>query len=112
MEVLKVASMALAFLLELCALAAIGYWGFQTGQTTLVRLVLGLGLPLLIAILWGIFLSPKASMPVPEPWRTIVRQSIFALAVVLLYLSGQTVLAGIFALALVINLISLTVWKQ
>ena len=31
MIVLKYANLALAFLLELCALAALGYWGFVTG---------------------------------------------------------------------------------
>ena len=31
MIVLKYANLVLAFLLELCALAALGYWGFVTG---------------------------------------------------------------------------------
>ena len=33
MEIIKAANLALSFLLELCALAALGYWGFQTGQS-------------------------------------------------------------------------------
>jgi hypothetical protein len=35
MIVLKDANLALAFLLELCALAALGYWGFVTGCSRL-----------------------------------------------------------------------------
>ena len=31
LEVIKAANLALRFLLELCALGALGYWGFKTG---------------------------------------------------------------------------------
>ena len=37
MAILKGAKLALAFLLELCALAALGYWGFHTGRGTLAK---------------------------------------------------------------------------
>ena len=31
MEVIKAVNVALRFLLELCVLAALGYWGFKSG---------------------------------------------------------------------------------
>lgn len=36
--VLKNANATLAFLLELCVLVALGYWGFQTGQGTIAKI--------------------------------------------------------------------------
>jgi Protein of unknown function (DUF2568) len=46
LELLKGANLLLAFLLELCALGAFGYWGFTTGSTTLAKIGLGIGAPL------------------------------------------------------------------
>ena len=45
LAVLKNANAALAFFLELGVLAALGYWGFQTGKGTIARIGLGIGAP-------------------------------------------------------------------
>lgn len=63
MEVLKAANLGIRFLMELLALGALGYWGFQTGKGPLLRALLGLGAPLLAAVAWGMFVSPKAQVP-------------------------------------------------
>ena len=43
LELIKGTALALRFLLELCALGALGYWGFMTGGTALAKVGLGLG---------------------------------------------------------------------
>jgi hypothetical protein len=43
------------FVLELCLLAAVAWWGAATAG-----LPLGLALPLVVAVLWGTFCAPKA----------------------------------------------------
>ena len=53
-------NMGLDFLLELCTLAAAAYWGFQTGANLPMKLVLGIGAPLLIALIRGCFMAPNA----------------------------------------------------
>ena len=53
-------NLGLAFLLELAALAALGYWGYCTGDSTFTSLLLGIGAPLLAAIAWGLFAAPKS----------------------------------------------------
>ena len=58
MVVLKYANLALAFLLELCALAALGCWGFVTGGGLPAKICLGVGVPLLAAVLWGVLVGP------------------------------------------------------
>ncbi len=49
LTVLKNANLALAFFLELGVLAALGYWGFQTGQGTIAKIGLGISAPALAA---------------------------------------------------------------
>jgi len=56
-------NLTIRFLLELGALGAIGTWGFSTGGTTLARVLLGVGLPLLVAAFWAAFVGPGASTP-------------------------------------------------
>ncbi len=73
MELIKGAHLALRFLLELCALSALGYWGFKTGSGAVAKISLGIGTPLMAAIVWGTFLSPQA--PVRLPWLWCSGQS-------------------------------------
>lgn len=55
----------LAFLVELAALAVLCAWGFQAGGSTAVRLLLGIGLPLVAVVVWGLFAAPRARYDVP-----------------------------------------------
>jgi hypothetical protein len=55
------ANLTVAFLLELCALAALGYWGFRTASGPAAKAALGIGAPLLAAVLWGLFAAPSSS---------------------------------------------------
>jgi NADH:ubiquinone oxidoreductase subunit K len=61
--VIRAINLGVAFLLELAVLFAIGYWGLTMTQGWLVRLLASLGGILLMAVLWGIFASTKASAP-------------------------------------------------
>src|SRR6266511_3997628 len=47
-------NLALRFFLELAALYFIGYWGW-TQHAGVLRYLLAIGLPLLAAIIWGVF---------------------------------------------------------
>ena len=50
LEVIKGANLLLRFLLELCALGALGYWGFTTGSATITKVALAVGAPLVAAV--------------------------------------------------------------
>jgi hypothetical protein len=54
----------LRFGLELAMLASLAHWGFSE-QSSAVQWVLGLGAPLVAAVVWGRFIAPKASHPTP-----------------------------------------------
>jgi hypothetical protein len=63
MVALKSINLGVRFLLELCMLAAVGYWGFKTSSGWLLKTLPGIGTPLLIAVIWGSFVAPKAAYP-------------------------------------------------
>jgi hypothetical protein len=96
MEIVKGLLLVVRFVLELAALAALGYWGFTTGGDTLTKIVLGLGAPLLAAVLWGLFVSPKARFG-NEVLRAVVETVVFGGAVLALAAAGRTQLAIVFA---------------
>ena len=112
MTAFKYANLALSFILELCALVALGYWGFQTGQTTLTKIALGLGAPLVTAVLWGLFAAPRASRRLKGLALLLFKIAVFSLAIIALAAAGQPALAIIFALAVAVNLTLGAVWRQ
>jgi Protein of unknown function (DUF2568) len=74
---MQAANLGLRFLLELCALAAVGYWGLHH-HGGVAQFVLGIGGPLLVAVVWGLFLSPKATVSIPSPARLTLELVVFA----------------------------------
>ena len=112
MVIVKSANLALSFLLELCMLAALGYWGYKTGDGGFLQIALWIGAPLLVAIVWGILLAPASSRRLREPFHTLLEWVIFGLAFLALYATGQTVLTGIFVAIYAVNFILRSIWKQ
>jgi len=102
-------NLALRFLLELAALAAYGYFGWQVASGP-VRFLLALGLPVLAGVLWGLFAVPgdhvrsgKAPVLVPGIARLALEVVIFAGAVLALYAAGAHLAAFIFGAALLVQ---------
>ncbi|MGW1916797.1 YrdB family protein [Streptomyces sp. NPDC002076] len=50
----------LAFLVELAALACLSWWGFTVSDDEALRILLGVGTPLVAMALWSLFAAPKA----------------------------------------------------
>ncbi|QQP14926.1 YrdB family protein [Lysinibacillus agricola] len=105
-------NLALRFLLEICVIVAFGYWGLQTGKGIFFKLLLGIGTPVLFVVLWSMFGSPKATIPLDGAWHFMLEFVIFSLAVIALYATGRTQLASIFAILIIINQILLSVSHQ
>ena len=112
MAALKTANLGARFLLELGALAALAYWGFQVGVNLPMRLLLGIGAPLLAAAVWGTFVAPKARAPVSIPARLALEALVFGAAAFALAAAGRPILAWIFAGVVVINEVLLRRWGQ
>jgi hypothetical protein len=93
------ANLALAFLLELCALVALGYWGVRTGGGPVTKTVLGIGAPVVAAVLWGCSRRPCVRAARRAGGQLIV----FGSAVAALYTTGHRNLAIAFAVLVVAN---------
>ena len=100
---LLVASLGLQFLLELAALAALGYWGSTAGSGTFTHVALAIAAPLLAAVVWGMFGSPKAPFHLRGAWRLLLEVVFFGSASAALVIAGQPVLGAILAAAVMLN---------
>jgi hypothetical protein len=109
---LKTANLALAFLLELVAIGAFAYFGFTAGGSTIINIVLGIGLAVVSIVLWGIFAAPKSTRRLKGTALLVFKLVFFALAALALFAAGSTTLAVVFAALVMINLILAYAWEQ
>lgn len=105
-------NLALAFLLELCLLAAIVYWGLQLDASTGVRWVVGIGAAAVLALVWAVFAAPTAKRRLLRTPLIGFKLLVFALGAVVLYSTGQHVLAIVLAAVAISNLALAVVWDQ
>lgn len=105
-------NLALRFLLELVVLVAFTYWGFQSGDSLFQQLLLGTGLLVLIMVVWGMFVSPKAPYRLQIAPRIGVELLIFTLVTWALYSVGFTYIAFGFIALVILNQILLSLFDQ
>ena len=89
--------LAVAFLSELAALAALAQWGWESGSGA-TRLLLAVGAPLLAAVLWGLFAAPRSMLDVPV-LAVATKLLVFGSAVAALAATGHPRLALVLAAA-------------
>ncbi len=112
MDALKLLNLAVRFLLELCMLAAVAFWGFKTQSSWLMKILFGIGLPVLIAVLWGMFLAPKATHPLSGASFLTLELILFSTGALALFAGGKPTLGWIYAITVIVNKVLLIVWKQ
>jgi len=108
-EFIKGANLLLRFLLELCALGAVGYWGFRIGGGLAAKIRLGIGVPLVV---WAIFVSPQAPVRLALPLSLLLQVLVFGLAAAALVATGHRTPAWVFVALVVINALLMYVWGQ
>jgi hypothetical protein len=99
----RAANDGVRFLLELCALAALAYWGWQTGPTG-VSIVLAIAAPVAAAIVWGAFVAPKAPRHPRDPWRLVLELLVFGSGVAGLAAARGTRLALVLGAIVAVHL--------
>lgn len=109
---LRVFNLALRFILELVILFSLGYWGFHFDAGIIIQIVLGLGLPLFAAIIWGKIISPKATISLPLIGVLIIEFIIFGTAYLCLISSGFKVFAMIFGVVAIANRYIIIKWNN
>lgn len=109
---MKALNLLIAFLLELALLAAFGFWGFHLGRSNVVHWLVGLGAPLVMAIVWGQIAAPRAEHRLEPTQLLIFKVVVFTLGAATLYAAGQKRLAIALEAVSLISLALAFVWKQ
>jgi hypothetical protein len=84
---LRAASLALKFLVELAAFAAFAYWGATAGSGV-TSVVLAIAAPAVAIVLWGLLAAPRSRRRLPTAPRIVFELSVFVLAIVALVAAG------------------------
>ena len=104
-------NLAVRFFLELTALMAMGFWGWNQGKGAL-RFVLAFGIPVIAAIIWGVFAVPNdpsrsgnALVSTPGFLRLALELMFFSFATWTLYSAGAIRASWIFGIVTLIHYI-------
>ena len=102
-------NLMIRFILELLALVSVGLWAWKSFDGFL-QYLLGIGLPLLMTIVWGTFAVPddpsrsgKAAIPVSGFVRLLIEFLFFATATWALYDLQERELSTIFGAVVLIH---------
>jgi hypothetical protein len=98
----RYANDALRFFLELAALAALAYWGVTVDSP--LWPLFAVAAPLLMAVFWGQFMSPKAPRPLHDPLRLAAEIGVFGIAALALLARDHDALAVALAAAAAVHL--------
>jgi hypothetical protein len=100
---MRALNLVLRFVLEVCALAALAYGGWHVPGPVWLRILAAVAFPLIAAIIWGRWVAPKASHPIPDPQRLVPEWIVFGGATVALALTGHYLLAVLLAVLAAAN---------
>ena len=99
-------NLALRFILELTALFALGYWGW-TQHTGPARIIWTIILPLVAAVLWGVFRVDgdpgPAPVRIPGALRLLLEGLVFGAGIWAFYAAGQGTWALIFGVVVLLH---------
>ena len=88
--------LVLRFLCELGLLAGAAYAGARLGEGALAW-VFAIGAPVLVAIVWGTFVSPKARRPVSTPIRLMIEIDLYVVTAIALWVADVPVVGIVLA---------------
>ena len=109
---MKGLNLAFRFVLEMLVLVAFFLFGWTLPDSLPAQLVLGLGLPAIVVVLWGLFVAPKASRRLDDPTRLAVELVIWFAGALAFGSAVSWILALLFGLAVLLSLVLMFYWGQ
>ncbi len=106
------ANLLLMFLLELGVYVAVAFWGLRIGPSWTVKVLAGLGGPLVLAVIWGVLASPRARWPVRGLARAGLEVAWFGAGTAALAAAGLVLPAIVFACLYLVNAALRRLWRQ
>ena len=89
--------LTLRFATELATLAVLAWAATSAGTALGWRIVLAVLGPVLVAVVWGLALAPRARHRFADPWRLGTELVIFLVATAAVVLAGEGIAAVIYA---------------
>lgn len=105
-------NLAVRFLLEVVAVASLGYWGYKVPSATLAKVALAIAAPLTLIVVWAFVVAPGADNPLSPTPRMLIGSVLLLLSTAALARTGLTRTAGIVALVIVLNTILMLVFPD
>ena len=106
------ANLAVRFLLELAALVALAAWGVHAGHSALADLALGVGTPMVAAVIWGVYAAPKSPRRLHGPALVVLQLAVLGAGAAALAAAGHEAGAAIFAVVVMANAALLAAWGE
>ncbi len=103
---MKPLNLGLRFVLELCMLVAFGIWGFSE------NILLGIAAPLAAAVVWGLWIAPRANRRLRDPVRLVVELLLFGAAGAALAAADHLLAAAVFLAAVILSEALMLAWRQ
>ena len=97
LNLLRRVNLVLRSVMEAGIVAGLGYWGFQIGKGSFMKIILAICVPVIIFGFWGLVDFRKAGK-FSEPLRLVQELVISGAAAAALYYAGQHLLGWILAL--------------
>ena len=112
LELIKIANLALAFVLELAMLAGFAVWALSLDFNVALRWGLAAVLVAVAIGIWAVWAAPTSATRLGEPALTVLKVALFALATLAFYAARQTGWAAGFGILWVIDLLLARLWEQ
>ena len=112
MTILKGLNATLAFLLELAMIAALGYWGYQSADSVLLKWLLAIGLPVGVIIIWARYFAPNSPRRLVIVPGAVLSLGLFLLAALALCSVQQPAAALVLAVSAIVNRLLVLAWRQ
>ena len=96
-------NLAVRFACEVAAVVALVWWGWTLA---------GIGAGIIVIIVWGLFIAPRAARRLPDPYRLGAELIIFGFATAGFWEVGRHALAIVFAVAAVVTALLDRVWPE
>jgi uncharacterized protein DUF2568 len=101
--------LALRFATELATMAVLAWAAASAGIALGWRIALAVLGPVLVAVVWGLAVAPRAKNRLADPWRLGAEIVIFIVAAAALALAGEGVAAAVYAVVAIGTAIMLRV---
>lgn len=110
MDVLKDFNFLILFLVELAMLYNFAAWGLALKAPTAARYLVGLGTPVVVIVLWGMFFSPDPALFLARPWNAMGEYALFSLSAIAIANTGRVRWAIMFFVVAIISETIALIW--